>query len=81
MLVAVNRENLRFEVQAQYAGVDDSKHYVAVGLSKDPKMGDDAVVGCYGQKVAQYWNTGTYVVAHVQLDQNCKQTAVIFLKI
>jgi hypothetical protein len=53
-----------FEMQATYQGVDDSKHYIALGFSSDDKMGDDGVVICGFQPktadaaapCAKFWN-------------------------
>ena len=46
-----------FEVEADVSSINGDENYVAVGLSTDDKMGDDAVVGCYGNSVVNYWNT------------------------
>lgn len=47
---------VKFEVQASRFNVNDGEHYVALGLSTDDSMGADAVVGCYGTEVTNYWN-------------------------
>ena len=58
-MVSFNRVagGVKFELQAQYEGVDDGESWVGVGLSTDKEMGLDSVVACYGSQVANYWNT------------------------
>merc|ERR1719328_164708 len=50
---------IKFEIEAVYNGVDDGSHWVGLGFSADGgrAMGEDAVIACYGNTVANYWNT------------------------
>ncbi len=57
-----NATYLGMEVQAQYEGVDDSKHWVAIGFSRDDKMGDDGVFLCHHKDkdyCNKFWNVDT----------------------
>ena len=44
--------------------------WVGVGLSADggQAMGDDSVVACYGNTVANYWNAGSPIFYSFPLD-------------
>ena len=50
---------IKFQIEAEYNGVDDGSHWVGLGFSADGgrSMGEDAVIACYGSTVANYWNT------------------------
>ena len=50
---------IKFGIEAVYNGVDDGSHWVGLGFSADGgrAMGEDAVIACYGNTVANYWNT------------------------
>lgn len=54
-----NDDSVKFQMEAQYAGVDDGGHWVALAFSLDGgrSMGDDAVIACYGTTAANYWNS------------------------
>lgn len=62
VVTSFNREAsgmIKFQIEAEYNGVDDGSHWVGLGFSADGgrSMGEDAVIACYGSTVANYWNT------------------------
>lgn len=59
MITTFKRVDNGIEFHLEASGVNDAKYYVALGLSKTQMMGDDAVVGCFGDTAANYWNTAS----------------------
>ena len=62
VVTSFNRMNegmIKFEIEAKFNGVDDGSYWVGLGFSDDGvhAMGEDSVIACYGNTVANYWNT------------------------
>ena len=54
-----SESGIDFELEGDDSNLGDGEHWIAIGFSLDGgrSMGNDAVVACYQNTVANYWNT------------------------
>ena len=84
VVTSFNRMNegmIKFEIEAKFNGVDDGSYWVGLGFSDDGvhAMGEDSVIACYGNTVANYWNTIPFWSVPLEVSYSLHKTIDILI--